>query len=77
MGRGEAIVAICEVLPSMISLGELVISDNGLCGLWVDHICGTTSIRGNYTSQATDALVAVLENSERLVQAHGRVDPSG
>ena len=63
---GEAIVAICEVLPSMISLGELVISDNGLCGLWVDHICGTTSIRGNYTSQATDALVAVLENSERL-----------
>ena len=69
MSRGEcsteAVSAMCEALLAGVSITELSLHGNGLCGLWPEHVCGEPSSRGSYTTTAVDTIIGALER-ERL-----------
>ena len=42
----EALEALCEALLMGLTITELLLYANGLCGLWPEHFCGERSSRG-------------------------------
>ena len=62
---GDAIFALMDALIGGAVVHELALHGNMLCGLWPEHVCGSPSARGTYTTIAIDAILTALER-ERL-----------
>ena len=71
----DAISALAEALPKCVSLQRVILTNNELSGMWMEHVCGEYVTQGTYTTAAVDALVAPLRRERLALKRDGiRVD---